>query len=101
MYVNLVAGDVLQNAIIRGWGTAPVMLGLQAINGHSKVRVRQEPPRSRNRPDCTRDKLESHRHVRQFRKDGVQLPISYPRLAADNRDVQGTQPPNPIQDAVD
>jgi len=98
---DLLALDVLEDAIVGGRRPAHVVLGLQPVDRDAHLQPRDRGPRDRNRTHGACHHLHVQAALRQLRQQHVELAIADERLAADERHVQRLQPIDDFDDAVD
>ena len=98
---DLVAGDVLEDAIVGGRRPPGVVLGLQAVDRHDNLQPPQAAPADRDLADGARHELRVDAARGQDRQQRVELAVADERFAADDRQVQRAMAIHEREHAVD
>jgi len=101
MHRDLVAFDVLEDAIVGRRRPAHVVFGLQTIDRDADLQPGNLRPLDRNRTHGARHDLDEQSALGQLGQQHIQLAIAHQRLAADERDVQRLHPVDDFEDAFD
>src|SRR5260370_11381124 len=98
---NLLARDVLQDAIVGCRGAPDIVLGLQSVNRYDDVHVGKRRPSRRKRPECTGDQLDVNSSIKQQRNHHLELAIADKRVASHDRQMQRLEPVDDLKNTVD
>src|SRR5687768_13452604 len=98
---DVMAIDVLQDAVVGRRSPARVVFGLQAVDRDANLQPPERRPLDRYRPHRAGYHLHKQAALGQLRQHDVELTVTDQRLAADERDVQRAQPIDHFEDTVD
>src|SRR6185312_6978918 len=98
---DLVAGDVLVDALVGGGSAAHIVFGLQAVNGNHQLEVGQADPGLREDAEGAGDHLHERSHGQQAGDDDLHFAIADQGIAADDGNVERAMLADQADHAVD
>jgi len=98
---DLLARNVSQDSSVGGRRTPDIVLGLQSVNRHDDLQIGQRRPRRRKRPEGARDDLDVNASIEQQRNHQLELAIADQRVTPDDRQMQGLEAVDDLENAVD
>jgi hypothetical protein len=91
---DLVTIDVPEDASVRRRCAARIVFGLKAVNGNHQMQIAEFRPFGRDRANGAGHHLNLYTHHVELPDETGQLPVTNQRLAPDQGDMQGTEPPD-------